>query len=213
MLQRVEKTAKTVEEAVAEGLRELGVARDRVEVEVLEEPTRGLLGLLSRPARVRLRVKETVTDKTRSLLREILAAMELSAEIGMEDNGEFLKVDLRGEQLGVLIGRRGETLDALQYLINLAVNRGRDQMTRVIIDIENYRVRREQSLRRLAGRMADKARLKGRSVVLEPMTASERRIIHTALQGREDIYTFSEGDEPFRKIVISPRRSYAAEHR
>jgi len=154
-----------------------------------------------------------VTDKTRSLLREILAAMELSAEIGMEDNGEFLKVDLRGEQLGVLIGRRGETLDALQYLINLAVNRGRDQMTRVIIDIENYRVRREQSLRRLAGRMADKARLKGRSVVLEPMTASERRIIHTALQGREDIYTFSEGDEPFRKIVISPRRSYAAEHR
>ena len=213
MLQTIEKTGKTVEEAVAQGLRELRVPRDQVEVDVLEEATKGLLGLLSKPARVRLRVKETLAGKTRSLLREILAAMELSAEMIVEEQEDSVRVNLKGAQLGILIGRRGDTLDALQYLVNLAVNRGRDKIKRIVVDVEDYRARREQSLRHLAGRMADKARLKGRSVVLEPMSASERRIIHTALQGREDIYTFSEGDEPFRKIVISPRRSYATDRR
>ena len=162
---------------------------------------------MSKPARVRIKVKESLAGKTRSFIREILAAMELTAEVTVRENEEAVAVDLAGPQLGVLIGRRGETLDSLQYLVNLAINRRQEKMKRIIIDVEGYRLRREQSLRDMAAKMADKARQKGRSVVLEPMSAVERRIIHTALQGRDDIYTFSEGEEPFRKIVISPRRS------
>lgn len=212
-MQTIERTGKTVEEAVTEGLKELGVPREQVEIEVLEEATRGILGLLSRPARVRLKVKETPGGKTRSFIREILAAMDLTAQVTVQEKEDTVVVDLAGPQLGVLIGRRGETLDSLQYLVNLAINRGQEKMKHVIIDIEGYRLRREQSLRSMAVRMADKARQKGRSVVLEPMSALDRRIIHTALQGRDDIYTFSEGEEPFRKIVISPRRSYGMTNR
>ncbi len=180
---------------------------------MLEEATRGILGLLSKPARVRIKVKETLAAKTRAFVREILAAMELTAEVTVREKEDAVVVDLAGSQLGVLIGRRGETLDSLQYLVNLGINRREEKMKRIVIDVEGYRLRREQSLRDMAGKMADKARQKGRSVVLEPMSAVERRIIHTALQGREDIYTFSEGEEPFRKIVISPRRGYGGNNR
>ncbi len=115
-------------------------------------------------------------------------------------------VDLEGNDLGILIGRRGETLDALQYLVNLSVNKNQEIRKKIIIDIEGYRNRREKTLQKLALKLADKARLRGRNVVLEPMSSQERRIIHTTLQGRDDIYTFSEGEEPYRKIIISPKK-------
>lgn len=204
-MQRIERTGKTVEEAVAEGLRELKAKREQVEIEVLEEPTRGILGLLSKPAKVRLTVKETVADKTRSFIMGIIAAMEVDAEVTVAEKDDILAVEIEGSQLGVLIGRRGETLDSMQYLVNLAMNHTQEKMKRIVIDIEGYRNRREKSLRELAGIMADKARQRGRSIVLEPMSALERRIIHTELQGLDDIDTLSEGEEPFRKVVITPR--------
>ncbi|GAB6159134.1 protein jag [Desulfotomaculum varum] len=203
----VEKVAKTIDEAIEHGLQELGVLRDEVIIEVLEEPSKGLFGIIgSRPARVRLTLKDNPARRTDRLLKDIFRAMEIPVEMDIQEKEQALQVSLQGPDLGVLIGRRGETLDALQYLVNLAVNKNQEQKRKVILDVEGYRRRREETLQKLAMRLADKAKMRGRSVVLEPMNSQERRIIHTALQGRDDIYTFSEGEEPFRKIIISPKK-------
>ena len=203
----VEKTGKTVDEAVGLALNELGVARESVEIEVLEEPSKGIFGLIGvRPARVKVIYKEGNTQKAVGLLKNIFECMNLGVNIQTREKEQELCLDLEGKDLGILIGRRGETLDALQYLVNLSVNKNRDQKKKIIIDIEGYRNRREETLQKLALKLADKAQQRGRNVVLEPMNSQERRIIHTALQGREDIYTFSEGEEPYRKIIISPRK-------
>lgn len=130
----------------------------------------------------------------------------MDIKINISENERTVFIDLEGNDLGILIGRRGETLDALQYLLNLAANKNQEIRKKIIVDIEGYRGRREKTLQRLALKLADKAKQRGRNVVLEPMSAQERRIIHTTLQGREDIYTFSEGDEPYRKIIISPKK-------
>ncbi|MEW5762482.1 MAG: RNA-binding cell elongation regulator Jag/EloR [Bacillota bacterium] len=206
-MKAVEKSGKTVEEAVAAALQELGVGREQVKVEVLEEGTRGLLGLIGgRAARVRVTVEESVKDRAVSLLREVVGAMELEADILAQEEGDTLTITLQGKHLGALIGRRGETLNALQYLVNVAANRNSEEKKRIVLDVEGYRKKREETLQRLALRLAEKARRRGRSVVLEPMNPQERRIIHMTLRGQEDIYTFSEGEEPFRKIVIAPRK-------
>lgn len=206
-MRAVEKSGRTVEEAVALALQELGVDRERARVEVLEEGARGFLGIIGgRAARVRVSVEEDVCEKAVQLVRDVVAAMELEAEIAAREEGDTVYISLQGNNLGVLIGRRGETLNALQYLVNLAVNRNCVDRKRVVLDIEGYRKKREEALQRLALRLADKARRRGRSVVLEPMNPQERRIIHMALRGRDDIYTFSEGEEPFRKIVIAPKK-------
>ncbi|MBO8127863.1 MAG: protein jag [Peptococcaceae bacterium] len=204
----IEKTGKSVQEAVNLALQDLGVSEDRVEIEVLEEPSKGFLGILGgRPARVMVRVKDSVCDDVSLLVREIVSAMGVAADIKVENEEENrLYVRLEGEDAGVLIGRRGETLNALQYLVNLSINRKREERYRVIIDVEGYRKKREETLQRLALKLADKVRRRGRSIVLEPMNAHERRVIHTTLRSRNDIYTFSEGEEPYRKIVIAPRK-------
>lgn len=203
----VEKKGKTVNEAVGLALNELGVARESVEIEVLEEPSKGIFGLIGvRPARVKVIYKEGNTQKAIGLLKNIFECMNLGVNIQTREKEQELCLDLEGKDLGILIGRRGETLDALQYLVNLSVNKNRDQKKKIIIDIEGYRNRREETLQKLALKLAEKAQQRGRNVVLEPMNSQERRIIHTALQGREDIYTFSEGEEPYRKIIISPRK-------
>lgn len=203
----VEKTGRTVDEAVALALKELGAIREEVEVEVLEEPSKGILGLIKvKQARVKIILKEGLSQKTCSLLKKIFRSMDLDVEINVAENEKALFVNLEGENLGILIGRRGETLDALQYLVNLSVNKNQEVRKKIIIDIEGYRSRREKTLQKLALKLADKAKQRGRSVVLEPMSSQERRIIHTALQGRDDIYTFSEGEEPYRKIIISPKK-------
>lgn len=203
----VEKTAKTVDEAVELALKELGAAREGVEVEVLEEPSKGILGLIKvKQAKVKVILKEGPSQKACSLLKQIFRSMDLKVEIKTTENEKALLIDLEGNDLGILIGRRGETLDALQYLVNLSVNKNQEIRKKIIIDIEGYRNRRENTLQKLALKLADKARQRGRNVVLEPMSSQERRIIHTALQGRDDIYTFSEGEEPYRKIIISPKK-------
>lgn len=203
----VEKVGKTIDEAIELGLQEFGVLRDEVIIEVLEEPSKGLFGLIgSRPAKVKLTLKDNPARRTNHLLKNIFKAMDIPVDVAIKEHDQMLQVSLEGPDLGVLIGRRGETLDALQYLINLAINKNQEQRRKVILDVEGYRNRREETLQKLAMRLADKAKMRGRSVVLEPMNSQERRIIHTALQGRDDIYTFSEGEEPFRKIIISPKK-------
>ncbi len=206
-MEGVEKTAKTVEEAVSQALAQLGISREEAEIEVLEEPTRGFLGLLgSRPARVRVRVKDTPVRRARELLDKLLGAMNLPVDMAIEEKENNLFIDIEGRDVGILIGRRGETLDALQYLVTLYVNKNKTQRYKVFLDVEGYRRRREETLQRLAIKLAEKAKQRGRNVVLEPMSSHERRIIHTALQGRDDIYTYSEGEEPYRKIIISPKK-------
>lgn len=206
-MKEVEKVGKTIDEAIELGLQEFGVLRDEVIIEVLEEPSKGLFGLIgSRPAKVKLTLKDNPARRTNHLLKNIFKAMDIPVDVAIKEHDQMLQVSLEGPDLGVLIGRRGETLDALQYLINLAINKNQEQRRKVILDVEGYRNRREETLQKLAMRLADKAKMRGRSVVLEPMNSQERRIIHTALQGRDDIYTFSEGEEPFRKIIISPKK-------
>lgn len=206
-MEAVEKLGRTVEEAVASALADLGISKESAVIEVLEEPSKGLFGILgSRPARVRVSVRETPSYRARQLLEKIFEAMNLAVNLEIKEKDNDLLINLSGNGLGILIGRRGETLNALQYLVNLCVNKSQLQKKKVILDVEGYRQRREQTLERLALRLAEKAKQRGRNIVLEPMNPQERRIIHTALQGRDDIYTYSEGEEPFRKIVISPRR-------
>ncbi len=203
----VEKTGKTVEEAVDQALVELDATRDEVEVEVLEEPSKGILGFIKvKPARVKVILKNNPLKRASGLLKGIFQTMDLDVKINISENDKTMFINLEGPDLGILIGRRGETLDALQYLVNLSVNKNQEIRKKIIIDIEGYRNRREKTLQKLAIKLADKARQRGRNVVLEPMSSQERRIIHTALQGREDIYTFSEGEEPYRKIIISPKK-------
>lgn len=206
-MREVVKSGKTVEEAIAQALNELGARPDEVTVEVLSEPTRGVLGFIgAKPAVVRVVVQEGLGSRAASLVQSILGAMGLSGQVSVREDAEAIYIEINGEKLGALIGRRGETLNALQYLVALAVNRGEEEKKRVFIDVGGYRKKRDETLRALALKLADKVKRRGRSIVLEPMSPHERRIIHMTLREREDIYTFSEGEEPFRKIVISPRK-------
>ncbi len=203
----IEKSGKTVDDAVDSALAELNVSLNEVEIEIIEEPSKGLFGFIGvKPARVRVKVKETVARQARDILSKIMKIMKLEVDIDLVEKDEKVLINIKGPDLGILIGKRGETLDALQYLVNLSANKNVEKRKRIFIDIEGYRKRREDTLKKLAYKLADKARQRGRNVILEPMNSMERRIIHTALQGRDDIYTFSEGEEPYRKIIIAPKK-------
>lgn len=206
-MKAVEKTGKTVDEAIRFALLELGVTRESVDIEIMDEPSKGIFGIIgSRPAKVKVIYREGPAQRALDILNNIFGCMDLQVEMEAKERDHELLVNLEGKDLGILIGRRGETLDALQYLINLTVNKNQEKKKKVIIDIEGYRYRREETLKKLALKLADKVSQRGRNVILEPMNSQERRIIHTALQGRDDIYTFSEGEEPYRKIIISPKK-------
>lgn len=204
-----EKTGKTIEEAIEAGLKELGVIRDRVTIEVLEEPSKkGLFGLLgTRPAKVRLSYEDDPGALACEFLKRVCSTMGVTAEFAAVQKGEHWIVNISGNELGILIGRRGDTLEALQYLTGLAVAKQLSERVRIIVDVEGYRQRREETLVRLAKRLSDKVKRTGNRVVLEPMNPQERRIIHTALQDDQRISTFSEGEEPNRRVVISLKRT------
>ncbi len=207
-MKQVEKRGKTVDEAVKAALKELGVGQDEVDIEVLEEAAKGLFGLIgTKEARVVVRLREDRRQVARRLIKDVLAAMSLEVTIGTEEREGATVFNLEGPDLGILIGRRGQTVDALQYLVNLAANRiGEGEKARIIIDVEGYRRRREETLQRLAERLAERVRRSGQSVVLEPMSAQERRVIHLALQDNQYVGTQSEGEEPQRHVVISLKR-------
>ncbi|MGF7186442.1 spoIIIJ-associated protein [Desulfitispora alkaliphila] len=203
----VEVKGRTVEDAVASGLEQLGVERSQVEVEILEEPTKGFLGFIGgKDALVRLTKILLPQDIAKELLQPIFKSYGITPEIIVKEEENQIKLEFTGDNLGILIGRRGDTLDALQYWINLSINKHFDDKVKLILDVEGYRKRREETLIKLAKRLSKKVKATRRKIVLEPMNPFERRIIHTALQEENNIQTFSEGDEPFRKVVIAFKR-------
>jgi spoIIIJ-associated protein len=206
----VESTGKTIDEAIEVGLQELGVTKDKVDIEVSDEGNKGLFGFLgTRVARVRLTLKKDPTTRATEILSDILGLMKIEASVSAIESEEYIMLNISGKNLGLVIGRRGETLDALQYLVNIMLNKefsGREEYRRVQIDAEGYRKRREETLRALALNLAEKVKREGKDIVLEPMTPQERRIIHITLRNVPYVNTFSEGEEPYRRVVISPRR-------
>lgn len=205
----IEKTGKSVEEAVKSALSELNLTEDKVEVEVLEEGSKGLFKIIGvKPAKVRVKVKRDYIYEAKQFLRDVLNSMGVKAEIRIKEQEDCININLTGPNMGIIIGYRGETLDSLQYLVSLVINKGHDtEYKRVVLDTENYRSKRQETLRRLADKTAYKVKKSGRSFKLEPMNPYERRIIHSALQGNPYVYTFSEGEEPHRRVVIDLKKN------
>lgn len=207
----MEFSAKTVEDAITNACQHFTVASDSLEYEVVEEGSSGFLGFNSKPAVIKARVlvKEvSVEDKAKEFLKDVLKSMNITAtvEAVYSEEEKTLEVALNGEDMGVLIGKRGQTLDSLQYLVSLVVNKGTSEYIRVKVDTENYRERRKLTLENLAKNIAFKVKRTKRSVSLEPMNPYERRIIHSALQNDKYVTTHSEGEEPFRKVVVSLKK-------
>lgn len=207
-MQELEKKGKSVDEAIKAALDELGVTIDDVIVEIIEEPTKGLLGMIGKkPAVIKVFVKENPENLARKKLVTLLDQMKLEYVI---DKVEFqpgtVRINITGKDMGLLIGRKGETLNSVQFLVGLMVNREVEEKVRVVLDVEDYRLRREESLQSLAVKLSEKVKRTRRSVVMRPMSPQERRVVHTALQGDPEIVTFSQGDEPNRKVVISLKK-------
>ncbi|MBV7275777.1 RNA-binding cell elongation regulator Jag/EloR [Clostridium thailandense] len=205
----IEMTGKTVEEALKNALKELNVEEDKVEFEVLDAGNKGFFNLIgTRPAKIQVKVKRDYIYEAKTFVRDVLDCMGVKAEIRIKEENNVVKVSLTGPDMGILIGYRGETLDSLQYLISLVINKGHEmEYKRVILDTENYRLKREETLKRLARRIAEKVRRTGRPVKLEPMNPYERRVIHSALQNDFYVNTYSEGEEPFRKVVVDLKKA------
>ena len=201
-------TAKTVSDAVTAACRHFVVTSDRLEYEVLEEGSSGFLGFNAKPAVIQARVKETVEDRARIFLNDVFTAMNMTVVVDVAYNEESreMDIDLSGDEMGVLIGKRGQTLDSLQYLVSLVVNKESEDYISVKVDTENYRKRRKETLENLAKNIAYKVKRTKRPVSLEPMNPYERRIIHSALQNDRYVTTHSEGDEPFRHVVVTLKK-------
>jgi len=204
MEKMVEKIAKTIEEAVNDALKELNTVRENVDIEILEEPTKGLLGIGAKPALVRVTLKEkqeAKKEKVEEIIKSITGCMGLDVNSNIKEEADVIKVDIDGKNLGLIIGHKGENLDALQLLTSVIVNKTGDYK-RVELDVQNYREKRKETLIHLAEKKARDVIKYGKNITLEPMTPYERRIIHTALQDDAKVTTISVGTEPFRKVVI-----------
>jgi spoIIIJ-associated protein len=202
----VETYGKTIEEAILMAVAQLGVQRDNLDIEILEEPVKGLFGIIGgKDARVRATIKKKTKDEVKEFITKLLDLMGIEAKVEVTEDSSQVMVRLNGQNMGLVIGYRGETLDALQYLTNLVINKDKEEFKRVLIDTENYRSKREETLRRLAKRLAYKVQRTRKNIVLEPMNPYERRIIHSTLQNHPHVATYSEGDEPYRKVVIRLR--------
>lgn len=207
-MEYIEISAKTVSEAITEACQKFGVTSDKLEYEVIEEGSTGFLGIGSKPAVIKAAVKCSVEDNTKTFLKDVFAAMKMTVVVDVKYNEEekTMDIDLSGDEMGVLIGKRGQTLDSLQYLVSLVANKDSEDYIRVKVDTENYRQRRRETLENLAKNIAYKVKRTKRAVSLEPMNPYERRIIHSALQNDKYVTTHSEGDEPFRRVVVTLKR-------
>ena len=204
----IEFSAKTVDDAITEACQKLTVTSDKLEYEVIEEGSSGFLGIGAKPAVIKAKVKDSVADKAKEFLKEVFDAMNMTVVIAVKYNEENRNIDieLSGDEMGVLIGKRGQTLDSLQYLVSLVVNKGEDEYIRVKVDTEDYRKRRKETLENLAKNIAYKVKRTKRPVSLEPINPYERRIIHSALQNDKYVTTHSEGEEPFRRVVVTLKK-------
>ncbi len=210
-MEYIEVSAKTVNDAITEACQKLGVTSDKLEVEVIEEGSNGFLGIGAKPAVIKAWVKcveISVEDAAKTFLKDVFEAMKLTVVVNIKynENSRNMDIDLSGDEMGVLIGKRGQTLDSLQYLVSLVVNKGSEEYIRVKVDTENYRQRRRDTLENLARNIAYKVKRTKRPVSLEPMNPYERRIIHSALQNDKYVTTHSEGEEPFRRVVVALKR-------
>ncbi|XEC95023.1 RNA-binding cell elongation regulator Jag/EloR [Paenibacillus tarimensis] len=204
-MKKIVASGKTIEDAVRKGLTELQVTEDRVHITVLEQPSKGLFGLIgTKEAKVELEVKADPAGEAEHFIREVARTMGLSVMIERQDTKDGLLFAVTGgDDLGMLIGRRGQTLDALQYLTNIVVNRYSDSHLRIVLDAENFRERRRKTLEELSDRLANRVIRTRKEVVLEPMSPHERKVIHSQLQNHPKVKTFSKGDEPNRRVVIT----------
>ncbi|NLP15135.1 MAG: protein jag [Clostridium sp.] len=200
----VEKSAKSIQEAIDAALVELNVKRENVEVEILDEGAKGIFGLIgSKQAKVRVTLKETSGEKAKKFLLDLFSKMKVNADVLVEEKDDSVLIKIEGNDIGIVIGRRGETLDSLQYLTSLVINKSKEDYKRVVIDIENYRQKREETLVKLANKLADRVMKYKKNITLEPMNPYERRVIHSSLQNHKYVQTYSIGDEPNRKVIIT----------
>ena len=204
----MEFSGKTVDDAVVEACSKLLISREKLEYEVVDEGNSGFLGLGSKPAVIKARQKLEIDDTAKVFLDDVFRAMGIEATVNIkyDEFDKTMNIDLTGDDMGILIGKRGQTLDSLQYLTNLVVNKNVEEKIHVKVDTEDYRKRRRQTLENLAKNMSSKVKRTRRSVTLEPMNPYERRIIHSALQNDKYVTTHSEGEEPYRKVVISLKK-------
>jgi spoIIIJ-associated protein len=223
-MKSVETEAKTAEEAIQKACDELGVSREELAVEVLSSGSSGFLGLGAKNAKVRATVKEKpaprpaaahapaetsdkqVAETAKKVLQDLLRLLEIEAAVDLKEDSERILLNIGGDGSGLLIGRKGQTLDAIEYLINKIVHKDAEDKKRIVVDTENYRFRREDSLVKLAQRLAEKAKRLGRPVTISPMSAHDRRIVHLALQEDKSLRTWSTGTGLYRKVIISPEK-------
>ena len=207
-MEYIEISAKTVSDAVTEACQKFVVTSDKLDYVVVEEGSTGFLGIGAKPAIIKARVKGDVADTAKDFLKEVFDAMNMVVVIDAkyDEENKNLTIDLSGDEMGVLIGKRGQTLDSLQYLVSLVVNKEAEDYIRVKVDTEDYRKRRKDTLENLAKNIAYKVKRTKRPVSLEPMNPYERRIIHSALQNDKYVTTHSEGEEPFRRVVVTLKK-------
>lgn len=203
-MKEIQVSAKTEERAIEEAVRQLGVdSADDLEIEVIEKAAKGFLGFGSKDAVIKAVVKFNPEKTAKEFLREMFVAMGIIVNIETELKEKQFLINLSGSDMGILIGKRGQTLDSIQYLVNLVVNKGNAPYLSITLDTENYRQRRKETLESLAYNLAKKVKQTGKKVVLEPMNPYERRIIHSSLQNNKYVTTYSEGEEPYRNVVIA----------
>ncbi len=204
----IEKSAKTVQEAIDLALKELNIEQKDAIIDVLDEGNKGILGFINtRMAKVKVSVKKRIGQEGKEFLINVLKKMDVDAQIEIRENNDSILFNIISKDGGVIIGRRGETLDALQFLVGLVVNKNSEVFKKVIVDTENYREKRKQTLINLANRLAKKVSRTGKSHTFEPMNPYERRIIHYSLQKNPYVETYSIGEEPNRKVVIKAKEN------
>ncbi len=210
-MEYIEVSAKTVSEAITEACQKLSVTSDRLDYQVIEEGSSGFLGIGSKPAVIKAAVKFeklTVPEVAENFLHDVFTAMNMAVTVNVDydEDRRTMDIEISGDEMGILIGKRGQTLDSLQYLVSLVVNKEVEEFIRVKLDTENYRERRRETLENLAKNIAYKVKRTKRPVSLEPMNPYERRIIHSALQNDRYVTTYSEGEEPFRRVVVALKK-------